>query len=86
MGNKIADFRVGQFKIAKLMFDLTIRGWRFSFRNFRTDRLADRGLTIGANFLFMDGSVRFIKSSSALPTIWALCTRNGGEIISSDAY
>jgi prepilin-type N-terminal cleavage/methylation domain-containing protein/prepilin-type processing-associated H-X9-DG protein len=40
----------------------------------------------GANFLFMDGSVRFVKASTALPTIWALSTRNAGEIISSDAY
>jgi prepilin-type N-terminal cleavage/methylation domain-containing protein/prepilin-type processing-associated H-X9-DG protein len=40
----------------------------------------------GANFFFMDGSVRFVKSSTALPTIWALSTRNGGEVISSDAY
>jgi prepilin-type N-terminal cleavage/methylation domain-containing protein/prepilin-type processing-associated H-X9-DG protein len=40
----------------------------------------------GANFLFMDGSVRFTKNSTALPTIWALCTRNFGEILSSDAY
>jgi prepilin-type N-terminal cleavage/methylation domain-containing protein/prepilin-type processing-associated H-X9-DG protein len=40
----------------------------------------------GANFLFMDGSVRFVKNSTALPTIWALCTRNAGEILSSDAY
>jgi prepilin-type N-terminal cleavage/methylation domain-containing protein/prepilin-type processing-associated H-X9-DG protein len=40
----------------------------------------------GGNFLFMDGSVRFIKTSVNLPTMWALCTRNNGEVISSDAY
>jgi prepilin-type N-terminal cleavage/methylation domain-containing protein/prepilin-type processing-associated H-X9-DG protein len=40
----------------------------------------------GANFLFMDGSVRFIKASMSLPTMWAICTRNNGEVISSDAY
>jgi prepilin-type N-terminal cleavage/methylation domain-containing protein/prepilin-type processing-associated H-X9-DG protein len=40
----------------------------------------------GGNFLFMDGSVRFIKSTIALPTMWALCTRNLGEILSADAY
>ena len=38
----------------------------------------------GGNFLFMDGSVRFIKASISLPTMWALCTRNNGEVISSD--
>jgi prepilin-type N-terminal cleavage/methylation domain-containing protein/prepilin-type processing-associated H-X9-DG protein len=40
----------------------------------------------GGNFLFMDGSVRFLKASIALPTFWGLCTRNNGEIISGDSY
>jgi prepilin-type N-terminal cleavage/methylation domain-containing protein/prepilin-type processing-associated H-X9-DG protein len=40
----------------------------------------------GGNFFFMDGSVRFLKTSTALRTFWALCTRNNGEVISSDAY
>ncbi|KAJ3058933.1 hypothetical protein HK102_010241, partial [Quaeritorhiza haematococci] len=40
----------------------------------------------GANVAFMDGSVRFIKNSVSLPTWWALGTRNGGEVISADAY
>jgi prepilin-type N-terminal cleavage/methylation domain-containing protein/prepilin-type processing-associated H-X9-DG protein len=40
----------------------------------------------GANVLFGDGSVKFIKSSISYPTWWALGTRNGGEVISADAY
>jgi len=40
----------------------------------------------GANVLFGDGSVKFIKSSLAVRTWWALGTRNNGEVISSDAY
>jgi prepilin-type N-terminal cleavage/methylation domain-containing protein/prepilin-type processing-associated H-X9-DG protein len=40
----------------------------------------------GVNVGFTDGSVRFIKDTIALPTWWALGTRNGGELISSDAY
>jgi prepilin-type N-terminal cleavage/methylation domain-containing protein/prepilin-type processing-associated H-X9-DG protein len=40
----------------------------------------------GANFLFGDGSVKFIKSSVNIRTYWALGSRNGGEVISSDAY
>ena len=40
----------------------------------------------GGNFLFMDGSVRFIKDSVNLDTMRALATRNYGEIISGDAY
>jgi prepilin-type N-terminal cleavage/methylation domain-containing protein/prepilin-type processing-associated H-X9-DG protein len=40
----------------------------------------------GGNFLLMDGSVRFIRATITLPTMWALCTRNLGEVISGDAY
>jgi hypothetical protein len=35
---------------------------------------------------FSDGSVRFVKSSIAQQTWWALGTRNLGEVISSDSY
>jgi prepilin-type N-terminal cleavage/methylation domain-containing protein/prepilin-type processing-associated H-X9-DG protein len=40
----------------------------------------------GANLLFGDGSVHFIKSSVAYRTYWALGTRAGGEVISADQY
>jgi len=40
----------------------------------------------GANFAFGDGSVRFLKSSISLPIYCALGSRNGGEVVSSDAY
>ncbi len=40
----------------------------------------------GVNVLFGDGSVRFVKDSVSR-TIWLyLGTRNGGEVLSSDAY
>jgi hypothetical protein len=38
------------------------------------------------NFLFGDGSVRFIKNSISKPVYGSLATRNGGEVISSDSY
>ena len=40
----------------------------------------------GANYGFVDGSVRFLKSSISLQTYWSLGTRAGGEVISSDSY
>jgi prepilin-type N-terminal cleavage/methylation domain-containing protein/prepilin-type processing-associated H-X9-DG protein len=40
----------------------------------------------GANAAFCDGSVRFIKSSTAQQTIWSIGSRNGGEVVSSDSY
>ncbi len=40
----------------------------------------------GANFLFGDGSVKFIKNSVNMLTYWQLGTRANGEVVSSDAY
>ena len=40
----------------------------------------------GVNVLFCDGSVKFIKASISVTTWWALGTRAGGEVISSDQY
>lgn len=40
----------------------------------------------GVNFLFGDGSVRFIKNTINEHVYAALATRNGGEVISSDSY
>ncbi|WP_165226994.1 DUF1559 domain-containing protein [Aquisphaera insulae] len=40
----------------------------------------------GVNTLFMDGSVRFVKSSVAINTWRALGTRAGGEVVSADSF
>jgi len=40
----------------------------------------------GANFLFADGSVHFLKKSISMFVYVALGSRAGGEVISSDAY
>jgi prepilin-type N-terminal cleavage/methylation domain-containing protein/prepilin-type processing-associated H-X9-DG protein len=40
----------------------------------------------GANALFGDGSVRFLKNSVNQLVIWQLGTRAGGEVVSADAY
>jgi len=40
----------------------------------------------GANVLMGDGSVRFLKASTAMKIYWALGTRSGNEIVSSDSY
>jgi len=40
----------------------------------------------GANVAMADGSVRFLKSSTNMVTVWALGSRGNGEVVSSDAY
>lgn len=40
----------------------------------------------GVNVCMADGSVKFIKNTIAPQTWWALGTRKGGEVVSSDAY
>ena len=40
----------------------------------------------GANVLFADGSVKFLKNSVDLKTLRALISVQGGEVISGDAY
>ena len=38
----------------------------------------------GANFLFVDGSVKFLKQSIDMKSYRALSTRQGGEVVSGD--
>ncbi len=40
----------------------------------------------GVNVLFMDGSVRFIKSSVSYQAWYAVATPNYGEVVSADSY
>jgi prepilin-type processing-associated H-X9-DG protein len=40
----------------------------------------------GVNICFTDGSVKFIKDTIDVKTWWAIGTRNGGEVVSSDSY
>jgi prepilin-type N-terminal cleavage/methylation domain-containing protein/prepilin-type processing-associated H-X9-DG protein len=40
----------------------------------------------GANIVLADGSVRFLKDSTSLPTVWSLGSRAQGEVISSDSF
>jgi len=40
----------------------------------------------GANVAMADGSVRFLKSTTNQTVVWALGSRDGGEVISADSY
>ena len=41
---------------------------------------------LGGNFLFADGSARFLRDAIDLRVLRALCTRDLGEILGGDAY
>ena len=57
--------------------DRCINLGQLGFRSFHPD---------GAQFVFCDGSVRFIKDGIARDTYRSLGTRNRGEIVGADAY
>jgi prepilin-type N-terminal cleavage/methylation domain-containing protein/prepilin-type processing-associated H-X9-DG protein len=40
----------------------------------------------GANFLFGDGSVRFLRDSMAFPLFQAMCSINGGEVVGGNDF
>jgi prepilin-type N-terminal cleavage/methylation domain-containing protein/prepilin-type processing-associated H-X9-DG protein len=40
----------------------------------------------GANVAMADGSVRFLKATTNMTVVWALGSRAGAEVVSSDAY
>jgi prepilin-type processing-associated H-X9-DG protein len=40
----------------------------------------------GANALFCDGSVKFLKDSVSQTIVWALGSRAQGEVVSADSY
>ena len=40
----------------------------------------------GANVLMCDGSVKFLKDSINMQTLWALGTRAASEIVSADSF
>ena len=51
-----------------------------------SDRLPKSWHPGGANFVFGDGSVKFVKTTIHPRTYNNLGTANGGEIISADAF
>ncbi|MCA9112782.1 MAG: DUF1559 domain-containing protein, partial [Planctomycetaceae bacterium] len=40
----------------------------------------------GCHFLFMDGSARMLNEGINKQTMWALCTRNNGEVVPGDIF
>ena len=40
----------------------------------------------GANVLFADGSVRFVRETVKLDVFAALCTRAAGEVVPADGF
>jgi prepilin-type N-terminal cleavage/methylation domain-containing protein/prepilin-type processing-associated H-X9-DG protein len=84
----------GGFSIINTVVPPSSTQYSFACCNFTTSSGCDDGLFQnvnsrhpgGANVLLADGSVRFIKSSIAIRTWWALGTKANGEVLSSDSY
>src|SRR5262249_9701739 len=84
----------GGFTIINTVVPPSSTQWSFACCNFDITYGCDDGTYQnvnsmhpgGANVLFADGSVHFLKSSIAIKTYWALGTKAQGEVISSDQY
>ena len=72
----------GRFPGCAVAFGTTVWGCRFSYasKGFKSEHPG------GANMLLGDGSVKFFKSSINRLTFANLGSRNGGEVVSADAY
>jgi prepilin-type N-terminal cleavage/methylation domain-containing protein/prepilin-type processing-associated H-X9-DG protein len=84
----------GGFSLINTVVPPSSTQWSFACCNFTIYSGCDDGLYMsvnsmhpgGANVLYADGSVHFLKSSISIKTYWALGTKAGGEVISSDSY
>ena len=72
--------------------NVTVMGLRITPRTYLTNgQDGDAGgvriiLNGGGNFLFMDGSTRWVSNAVDLNVMRALCTRNGGEPVSASDF
>jgi prepilin-type processing-associated H-X9-DG protein len=69
------------------------KGWDCGFGSSLMDTPGEHGIVSarsahpgGVNVLLGDGSVKFVKDSVNTQTWRGLGTRNGGEVLSADAY
>jgi prepilin-type processing-associated H-X9-DG protein len=60
--------------------------WESLYRGDITMITASSNHPGGVNVLFMDGSVRFVKSTVNYQSWYAIATPNGGEVVSSDSF
>jgi prepilin-type N-terminal cleavage/methylation domain-containing protein/prepilin-type processing-associated H-X9-DG protein len=84
--NAIGDYLVGAAQPINWMIPATASGPNSSSNVWVQQRLSTMGSGHpgGANIGLADGSVRFLKDSTSLVTLQALCTRSTGEIFSLD--
>ena len=86
--NALGDFLVGGCQPINWMVPTSAVGSPANTSNNNWIRMKlssmSSGHSGGANAALADGSVRFLRDSLQLPTLWALCTRASGETVSLD--
>jgi prepilin-type N-terminal cleavage/methylation domain-containing protein len=85
-GNAIGDFLVGAAQPINWLIPDSATGANSSSNPWVQQRLSTMGSghTGGANVGNADGSVRFVRNSSPLVNLQAMCTRAGGETLNVD--
>ena len=85
-GNAIGDFLVGAAQPINWNIPVGSTGANSSSNPWVQQRLSTMGSghTGGANCAMADGSVRFVRDSTPLAILQAMCTRAGGEVASLD--
>ena len=78
-----AEYRIRPGSVTATAGELNTNGPGAWFRNTALAAFSSSH-TGGANFVFGDGSVKFVRESVSLTTYMALGSRNGGEVIGND--
>lgn len=85
-GNAVGDYLLGTCRPINWMIPDDATGPNSSSNTWVRQKLSSMssGHTGGANVCLADGSVRFLRDSTAMPILWAGATRAGGEVANLD--
>jgi prepilin-type N-terminal cleavage/methylation domain-containing protein/prepilin-type processing-associated H-X9-DG protein len=84
--NALGDFLLGACRPINWMIPVGSTGANSSNNTWVRQKLSSMSSAHsgGANVVLADGSVRFLRDSTAITVLWAMATRAGGETVSAD--